>query len=329
MSFQLSKRKNNLITMRLLYVFLCSLPVTVLSAQQGQALMKPSLQQSVLAAYEREAQAMQHLSQIREQIRQRMPNPEILSTFDDFFSGLVKKDRTVQSLSEELKTIIKSVIPLDSLTRAVANWQRLKLQSLRLIQQKLTPEQLTNAHFQDSSMLWQYWDFFNIQPKESVAELGAGSGWLSLLLCILYNDVEIYVNELGKYSLQQARYNIASELTPAQLAHCHFIEGSKNSTGLEMENLDLIIAVDAFHHFSDKISMLQSIKWSLAKGGRFCLVEQVKRINTDDDYCPQALEKWELEALLQQNGFIKNKERLLVSSKAHNIYLLEYIINPL
>lgn len=309
-------------------ILLLQLSALLYAQEQGRS-AEESVQHLVLAASAREEQVTQQLSEVRAKIRQQFPSEALLLEFDNFFSALVKKDRTIYALPSELQVFINPILPLDSLAILVENWQKIRLQNLRLIQQDLRKERVAAPEFADTSVLFQYLTFFDIQSGEKVAELGAGSGWLSLLLNVLYEDIELYINELGVYSIRQLQRNLLPELTKAQAKSCHFVTGTQTSTGLEMNQLDLIIAVDAFHHFSDKASMLKSIKWALAKNGRFCLVEQVKTLGSADSYCPQALEKWELETLLQQNGFIKSREQLLISHKSRNIYLLEYVVNPL
>lgn len=306
------------------YLLLLLHSLTTLFAQPKTINAEGNVRSLVLSAYEREELSKNTLIEVREKIRQHITSDVMLLQFDEYISGLIKKDRPKNQLSEALNKCIQPFLSIDSLAQLITDWQYRKLQNLRLIQNNLTKESFTISTFSDTSKIIQYLSFFNIQNKDAVAELGAGSGWLSLLLCILYNDIELHINELGDYSLRYAQGNLRAELSKAQMARCHFATGSKTSTGLETQALDVIIAIDAFHHFTNKPSMLQSIKWSLAKGGRLCLVEQVKTIGTRDYFCPEALEKWELEALLRLNGFVKTKEQLLHDKKARNVYLLEY-----
>lgn len=313
--------------MPLFYLLLLLHCTNFLFTQRENA--EPTIQRRVLAAYEREEALKNTLTAVRTRIRERLPTPEMLLEFDAVFSGFVKKDLNKKAFSKEMQEFVNSVLPLDSLAQLITNWQLYRLQSLRLINYSLTKENVAASAFTDTSEMIQYLSFFDIQQGDGVGELGAGSGWMSVLISILYDSIYLNINELGDYNVRQVRRNLYQELTKAQLARCQFAVGSKNSTGLETEDLDLIIAIDAFHHFSDKISMLQSIKWSLAKEGRLCLVEQVKTIDTGDYYCPQALEKWELEELMRQNGFVKTKERRLSGNRGNNIFLLEYRVHSL
>lgn len=283
----------------------------------------------VLEAYERTEISKNKLVAMREKIRSSLPPGSMLIEFDEYFSGLIKKDRKRNQVSKELGQYIQQYISTDSLSQLIMDWQLKKMQDLRLIQYNLTKENFAIRTFLDTSKIVQYLSFFDIQDKNKVAELGAGSGWLSMLIGILYEDTELYVNELGDFQLGSVQRNIAAEFTKTRLARCYFAAGSSVSTGLEMSNLDVIIMVDVLHHFTDKASMLQSIKWSLANNGRLCLVEQVKTIGSGDYFCPQALEKWDLERLLHQNGFVKIREQLLKGARDRNIYLMEYRIKAL
>lgn len=311
------------------YLLLLLHSLTTLFAQPKTLNAEENLRNLVLAAYEREELSKNTLTQVREKIHQNITSEAMLLQFDEYFSGVIKKDRNKYKLSAGLKKQIESFISLDSLELLIMNWQQKKLQLLQLIQHNLTAENLTNPSFSDTSKVFQYLSFFNIQHKDAVAELGAGSGWLSLLIRILYQDINLYVNELGTYLLDNTKANLRGTLTKDQWAQTHFVVGSNTSTGLETQDLNIIIAVDVFHHFKDKPSMLQAIKWSLAKEGRLCLVEQVKTIGKGNYFCPQALEKWQVEDLMRLNGFVKTREQLLKGTKDQNISLLEYQVHPL
>ncbi|MBK7869536.1 MAG: methyltransferase domain-containing protein [Saprospiraceae bacterium] len=315
--------------MRFFYFILCLNFATILFCPKERLDAEENIRQLVLAAHEREERTLNRITEVRQQIREQLQSSENHLEFDAVFSAIASKERLRQPVSEDLNAAIHAVTTLDSLQHLIQLWQKYKLHTLPLLNKDLDKETARTPVLTTGAEVWQYLPFFNIQPGNKVGELGAGSGWLSLLMSILYDSTTFYVNELGSFAVAQMQSNSSLYLTEEQLENCHFTVGSYTSTGLETNELDIIIAVDAFHHFSDKLSMLQSIKWSLAKNGRLCLVEQIRAPGTSDYFCPQALEKWELEELLQQNGFIKTKEQLLLGQATSNIYLLEYRVNPL
>ncbi|MDX1940816.1 MAG: methyltransferase domain-containing protein [Saprospiraceae bacterium] len=315
--------------MRFFYLLLCLNFATILFAQKEKLDAENNIRRLVIAAHEREEKVLDKITDLRQKIRAQLSSSEAHLEFDAVFSAMASRGHLKSSISNELDAAIKSVTTLDSLRHLIGLWQKYKLQTLPLIQKDLDIETATATSLPISSDVWQYLPFFNIQTGDKVGELGAGSGWLSLLMSILYDSTTFYVNELGPFAVAQMQSNSSLYLSKDQLKNCHFTVGSSTSTGLESLELDLIVAVDAFHHFSDKLSMLQSIKWSLTKNGRLCLVEQVRMPGTGDYFCPEALEKWELEELLQQNGFVKTREQLLLGQATRNIYLLEYRVNPL
>lgn len=314
--------------MPLFYLFLLLQFTTLFVAQKNSKDAEQNVRRLVLAVYEREEQARNSIAAVREQIRQSLSSKESHLEFDAYFSNLASKDFK-KAPSVTLNAAITKVISIDSLTRLIALWGNYKLQTLPLSNYQLTKENATATVLPEMPMLWQYLPFFNIQNGDKIGELGAGSGWLSLILAILYDRSSIYINELGPFATQEIRKKMAPHFTSEQQTRFHFVNGTKTATHLESEELDVIIAVDAFHHFREKISMLQSIKWSLAKGGRLCVVEQVKTYDKSSEYCPEALEKWELEQVLQENGFVKTRERLMTGRKDRNIYLLEYRVESL
>jgi|GEM_PF-2312401 SAM-dependent methyltransferase len=314
--------------MPLFYVLLLLQLTGAYFVREANTDAEANVRRLVLAAYEREEKLRDQVAAVRTQIRQGLSSEKVHLEFDAFFSNLASKDFK-NPPSKNLTTAITKVIPLDSLARLVTLLGNYKLQTLPLANYLLTRENARATTLPEAAILWQYLPFFNIQNGDKIGEIGAGSGWLSLILAILYDQSEVYVNDLSPIAVQLMQQKIAPHFTGEPQIRCHFVTGTKTSTRLESEALDVVIAVDVFHHFTDKFSMLQSIKWSLAKGGRLLLVEQDKDHQTPEHYCPEALEKWEVDQLLRENGFVKVREQPMRGQSRREVVLLEYVVSSL
>lgn len=315
--------------MRFFYLFLIIHFSLAAFAQEDRLRPEANLQQLLKTAYEREERLKNVVTEARLQMRQLLPSPAVRDSFDAVFSDLLSGNRKKKTFSTETSALIAPILLVDSFTHLVINLQKLTLQNYRFESSHLGKRTPTGIVLNDTSYLFQQLAFFNIQNHEKVGEIGAGSGSLAFFIGTLYDSVEIQMNEISPGMVERFGVDIAYKLTPPQQMRFRAVQGTAQSTGLEGENLDVIIAVDAFHHFKEKFGMLQSIKWSLAKGGRFYLVEQDKDYQSLHEYCPEAMEKWELEKLLQENGFVKVRERPLLGRSKQKVVMLEYMVNPL
>ncbi|MEW4487883.1 methyltransferase domain-containing protein [Thalassoglobus sp. JC818] len=119
----------------------------------------------------------------------------------------------------------------------------------------------------------------NIEPGMTVADIGAGSGVISVLL-----------SEAVGPSGTVLAVDIQPEMLEALQAKCKFLEidnvvpvlGTTKSPRLEAGTVDLIVMVDVYHEFDFPFEMLQNISQALKLGGRVAFVEYRK----EDPYVP-------------------------------------------
>ena len=152
-------------------------------------------------------------------------------------------------------------------------------------------------------------NFYNIQPTDRIAEIGAGKGLFGLMLAIHYPDTEIYLNEIEPYLTQYIEEKVQScppKLLPVNI---QVIRGRKKSTELEGMQLDKIIIRNTFHHFDKSMAMLESIRLSLAPGGQLFLLEKWAKAEPNLTDCSALLDKSSLLDLLQSAGFQLVKEQ--------------------
>lgn len=112
-----------------------------------------------------------------------------------------------------------------------------------------------------------------IQPGMTVADIGAGSGVISVLLSKKVGDEGTVL-----------AVDIQQEMLDALQRKCRLLEisniesvlGTTKSPRLEPGTVDLVVMVDVYHEFDFPYEMLSSIAQSLKKGGRVAFVEYRK-----------------------------------------------------
>ena len=116
-------------------------------------------------------------------------------------------------------------------------------------------------------------DALNLKPGMVVADVGAGTGYMSLKIAKRVGPTgKVYAEDVQPEMLAQVRTNAAK----AKLANVIPLQGSYTDTKLPAGQMDLVLMVDVYHEFSEPQKMVQSIRKSLKRSGRMVLIEYRK-----------------------------------------------------
>jgi len=127
------------------------------------------------------------------------------------------------------------------------------------------------------TVLYEEFKFCHLNSLDKVIEIGAGDGFFSVLLGMIYNNQSIILTELNSSYLKFIDRDL-DYLKSYKLGTIYKSwKGSSTSTGLEDSTFDKIIIRNTFHHFRKKDMMLQSIMKSMNDESELIILEPFKK----------------------------------------------------
>jgi predicted methyltransferase len=121
-------------------------------------------------------------------------------------------------------------------------------------------------------------DALHLKPGMTVADVGAGTGYMSLKMAKRVGaSGKVYAEDVQPEMLQKVRENAAKAkaLNPNE-ANVVTVQGSYTDPMLPKGQVDLILLVDVYHEFSEPQKMLRGIRAALKPDGRLVLLEYRK-----------------------------------------------------
>jgi ubiquinone/menaquinone biosynthesis C-methylase UbiE len=120
-----------------------------------------------------------------------------------------------------------------------------------------------------------------LQPGDTVVDLGTGAGFLLPYLSKAVGSTgRVVAQDIHQDFLNAARKTAEQ----SELPNVEYVLGGEKTTSLQNSRADVIVTVDAFHHFSFPAEMLASIKSGLGPEGRFVIVDYYKDGFSDPDH---------------------------------------------
>jgi ubiquinone/menaquinone biosynthesis C-methylase UbiE len=116
-------------------------------------------------------------------------------------------------------------------------------------------------------------DALGIRPGMVVADVGAGTGYMTLRLAKRVGPAgRVYANDLQPEMLRRLQQNAAR----AKIANIVPVVGEEGDPKLPAGKMDLVLLVDVYHEFSQPQKMIDKIRESLKPDGRLVLLEYRK-----------------------------------------------------
>src|SRR3984885_11791702 len=163
-------------------------------------------------------------------------------------------------------------------------------------------------------------DALGIRPGMVVADVGAGTGYMSLRLAKRVGPTgKVYANDLQPEMLARLRDNAAK----AGFTNVETVQGEEADPKLPPGRMDLILLVDVYHEFSKPREMIDKIRVALKPDGRLVLLEYRK----EDPNVPireeHKMTVAEVKAELEPQGFTMSqvietlpRQHILILTKA-------------
>jgi precorrin-6B methylase 2 len=129
------------------------------------------------------------------------------------------------------------------------------------------PERTTEEHPEAAL------DALDLKPGMVVADVGAGTGYMSLRMAKRVGPMgKVYAEDVQPEMLTRLRRNAAK----AGLGNVETVLGSEADPRLPHDALDLILMVDVYHELSQPQRMLRAMREALKPDGRLVLLEYRK-----------------------------------------------------
>ena len=109
----------------------------------------------------------------------------------------------------------------------------------------------------------------DIKPGDTIADIGAGSGYHAFKIASLDTDVFVYAVDIQDEMLAVMDYRIEN----LEIDNIAVVKGSEKSVNLPENSVDKILMVDVYHEFSYPKEMIASIKKALRPNGTIYLIE--------------------------------------------------------
>ena len=109
----------------------------------------------------------------------------------------------------------------------------------------------------------------NIQPGDTVADIGAGSGYHVFRMAPMANNGHIYAVDIQAEMLQA----IQSKKKNRNITNVEIVLSTEKSINLPDNSVDKVLLVDVYHEFNHPYEMMQSIKKALRPNGKVYLIE--------------------------------------------------------
>ena len=110
----------------------------------------------------------------------------------------------------------------------------------------------------------------DIRTGDTVADVGAGDGWLSIEMAAVVGEAgQVFATELSA----DRREDIRAAVAAAGLDNVTVVEAGERETNLAPECCDAIFLRRVYHHLTDTAAMNASLQASLRPGGRLAVIE--------------------------------------------------------
>jgi SAM-dependent methyltransferase len=165
----------------------------------------------------------------------------------------------------------------------------------------------------------------NIPKGASVADIGAGSGYITVRLAARVGPTgRVYANDVQPQMLNI----LARRLDMSKITNVTLIEGTIDDPKLPPASVDLALMVDVYHELSQPQAILRHLRESLKPGGRLVLLEYRKEDPTVPIKPEHKMSVAEAKMEVEAEGFTLSKVDEALPRQHILIFVAKPIPNP-
>ena len=147
-------------------------------------------------------------------------------------------------------------------------------------------------------------DLLRIPKGASVADIGAGSGYITVRLAARVGPAgRVFANDVQPQMLNM----LSRRLSGAKITNVTLIEGTLDDPRLPPASVDLALMVDVYHELSQPQTMLRHLREALKPGGRLVLLEYRKEDPTVPIKPEHKMSVAEAQMEVEAEGFTLSK----------------------
>lgn len=156
-------------------------------------------------------------------------------------------------------------------------------------------------------------DFMDIQPNETVADIGSGTGNHILKTALVHSENDFILNEIDESLVEIINEKIRNnkELYLKNDREIKVVKGKGNDLNLGIK-VDRIIVRNCYHHFGRKKAMVKSMIKHLKPGGTVIFIEPLEKENETINYCSDTMKLELIVPYIEKSG-LKSIEQEVIN----------------
>jgi ubiquinone/menaquinone biosynthesis C-methylase UbiE len=140
-----------------------------------------------------------------------------------------------------------------------------------------------------------------LREGDSFVDIGCGTGYFTIpAIDIVGPGGRVFGIDVSERMLDKLRERTERD----QLDRLTLIKSDGHSLGLQVGIVSFAFMANVLHEIEDRKEFLQEIYRSLVPGGRFALIDWVKKVGTDGPRFETRLDLSYVKQLLEDSGFI-------------------------
>ncbi len=135
-------------------------------------------------------------------------------------------------------------------------------------------------------------NFMEVKPGMAVADVGAGSGALTVIMATQLDGCSVYIQDIDRVALQQKNVDKMIAYYSKRLGYklgvrnqFHLVYGSITQSNLPDGSLDVIYSNATMHAFTEPDVMLQDLRKKLKPTSKIFIRDSFRGDHNESQYC--------------------------------------------